>query len=260
MDPVRQFVGRKQLLRSPLHIILTTRADAIGALVAQKPVIPNDLATGVLYAIETSSNWMACHRVYGPTGQETLVPAMGKTAKEDFEKFLAAEFTGRLLKPDAKTAKNMLSPWFMAEMFDYSKLSGLSDKEGSTIAADLKAAATAELTKRLEALGDPATAGIVTWSSMQRLAAQMEKFEPTKDAGKELKTKVKARSDDPAFKSEVTAWNLLHKVVALTMEQRKANLDNAKAGYQMISTKYGDTKAGIYAVRLLEGLAPPKKN
>jgi hypothetical protein len=261
MDPVRQFVARKQQLRIPLHVILATRADAIGALVAQKPLIPNDLATGVLYAIDTSSsNTMASHRVYGPTGQESTISAFGKTAKEDLEKFFAGEFTGRLPKPDGKVPVSMLNAWFQAEMFDYSKLSGLNDKAGATTAADLQAAAKAELEKRLEKLGDPAAADIVAWSSLQRLAAQMEKFKPTSDAGKELKVKVKARGDDAAFKPEVTAWNLMHSLDTSVCAQRKAELDKAKAGYQMLGTKFAATRAGLYAVRLIEGLNPPKKD
>lgn len=259
MDPVRQFVARKQQLRIPLHVILATRADAIGALVAQKPAIPNDLATGVLYAIDTSSsNTMASHRVYGPTGQESTISAFGKTAKADLEKFFAGEFTGRLPKPEGKVPVSMLNAWFLAEMFDYSKLSGLNDKAGATTAADLQAAAKAELEKRLEKLGDPAAANIVAWSSLQRLAAQMEKFKPTADAGKELKAKVKARGDDDAFKPEVTAWNLMHSLGTAVCAQRKADLDKAKAGYQVLGTKFAATRAGLYAVRLIEGLTPKK--
>jgi hypothetical protein len=261
MDPVRQFVARKQQLRIPLHVILATRADAIGALVAQKPLIPNDSATGVLYAIDTSSsNMMVNHRVYGPDGGEKTIPAMGKTAKADLEAFFAGEFTGRFPRPDAKAPASMQNAWFMAEMFDYGKLGGLNDKPGATVAADLKAAAKAELEKRLEKLGDPASADIIAWSSLQRLAAQMEKFEPTKDAGKELKTKVKARADDAAFKPEVTAWNLMHSLDTSVCAQRKAELDKAKAGYQMLGTKFAATRAGLYAVRLIEGLNPPKKD
>ncbi len=261
MDPVRQFVARKQQMRIPLHVILTTRADAMGALVAQKPLIPNDLATGVLYAIDTSSSdTMASHRVYGPSGQESTLYALGKTAKEDLEKFFAGEFTGRLPKPEGKVPVSMLNAWYQAEMFDYSKLSALSDKAGSTTAADLQAAAKAELEKRLQTLGDPASAGIVAWSSLQRLAVQMEKFKPTSDAGKELKAKVKARGDDTAFKPEVTAWNMLHSLGSSVCAQRKADLDKAKAGYQMISTKFVAARAGLYAVRLIEGLNPPKKD
>ena len=261
MDPVRQFVARKQQLRIPLHVILATRADAIGALVAQKPLIPNDLATGVLYAIDTSSSTpVAFHRVYGPTGQESTISAFGKTAKEDLEKFFAGEFAGRLPRPNAKAQASMLNAWFQAEMFDYSKLGGLTDKMGATVAAELKDAAKAELEKRLAKLGDPATADIVAWSSLQRLAGQMEKFKPTSDAGKQLKAKAKARGDDAAFKPEVTAWNMLHSLDTAVCAQRKADLDKAKAGYQMLGTKFAATKAGLYAVRLIEGLTPPKKD
>ncbi len=246
-------------MRSPLSVIVTTRAEAIGALVALKPVIPNDLATGVLYAIDTRSTVPVEIRVFGPDGQESFVSTMGKTAKEDFDKFLAGEFTGRLPKPDAKAPVSMQNAWFQAEMFDYGKLGGLSDKAGTTVAADLQAAAKAELEKRLAKLGDPATADIIAWLSLQRLASQMEKFKPTSDAGKELKAKVKLRGDDPAFKPEVTAWNLLHSLDASITAQRKGEIDKAKAGYQMISTKYAATKAGLYAVRLMERLASPKK-
>lgn len=260
MDPVRQFVARKQQLRIPLHLILTTRADAMGALMALKPAIPNDPATGVLYAIDTRSETFLSHRVFGPDGKESTISAAGKTAKADFEKFLSGEFTGRLPKPDAKAPASMLNAWFLAEMFDYSKLGGLSDKAGSTAAADLKAAATAELEKRREKLGDPAAADIIAWSSLQRLAGQMEKFEPTKEAGKELKAKVKERGDDATFKAEVTAWKLLHSLDESVCAQRKVELDKAKAGYQLLGTKHAATKAGLYAVRLIEGLTPPKKD
>ena len=114
--------------------------------------------------------------------------------------------------------------------------------------------------KRREKLGDPAAADIIAWSSLQRLAAQMEKYKPLADAGKELKAKVKARGDDATFKPEVTAWNMLHSLDPVVTSQRKVELDKAKAGYNMLGTKFAATKAGLYAVRLIEGLTPPKKD
>jgi hypothetical protein len=214
-----------------------------------KPIIPEDGLTGVLWATAPDRGAiMQASGLWGPDGQrkDSAIKALVEMPKDDFGK-------GRIARPNILGAAANTKAWWFAEYFNYGNLSGLSEKKGETVVADLRKAVADELNARAKTLGDPASADVVRFDGLTRLAAQYEKA-GLKDEGKALKTALKAREADKEFKNELTAFKLVRDVTNVVCNQRKAERDKALATYKAVAAKYASTWGGMMSSRMVECL------
>ncbi|MBA3684935.1 MAG: hypothetical protein H0W72_06810 [Planctomycetes bacterium] len=155
----------------------------------------------------------------------------------------------------------MLKAWFHLACGNWNvlnQLEGQTKKSGEVgeQAKLLLERAESYLTERKSAL-EQSEFDLGSYVEYKKLAVAVAKAPNLKDQGKAMDEKLKASSAADPLKAEITARAAYFKIAPMQCSNKKTERDNAKAGYEQLAKKFGDTAFGQQAKQAIIVMEEP---